>query len=347
MPKKEPFEKDDKILASNNTASSLENLVEMKHDVLLSTFFEDAPHCIFVLDPEFSLLVANAEGRRLCWLTLEQPPGVPLWNVLSKPFGNRLNLQECLVQSFREAISTRVPVTLLLSSTDTLIPGMSEKLNLPGFGLLQKGAGIWHVCHKPVFGSDGRVAGIVTYLMTLCLLDKTFERRALDSPQSLAPATVPARTKGIVPAVPATSMTPVASLISPSSQAGSQDERSVGKCLKVLLVEDNEDLCFATSEQLCLLGHQVTSASDAEQAQQHLAGGKFDLLFTDLTLPKMTGADLARYVLHHFPHMHVVITSGYGRAMADVNDLDALFLPKPYRHTDLQNLLWRVADDCI
>ncbi|MES2830745.1 MAG: response regulator [Pseudomonadota bacterium] len=249
------------------------------------------------------------------------------------------------MRSFRETISTRMPVTLLLSSTDAAIAIASDKLAVPGLGLLREGAGIWHLCHQPIFSSDSRISGIVTYLTTLGLLDKTCEQLALTGLQSSVPVATVTGGKKVVATDASRLKIPPAPLAASTLKNFKDEEgkhRASIRCLQILLVEDNEDLRITAGEHLRLLGHEVTAAPDAERAQQYLAEGTFDLLFTDLTLPKMTGADLARWALRDFPQMQVVITSGYGRAMADVNDLDAFFLPKPYQRADLENLLARV-----
>ena len=129
-------------------------------------------------------------------------------------------------------------------------------------------------------------------------------------------------------------------LAAPGFQRDGGEPASTG--MRILMVEDNEELRTINVDQLELLGHQVTSTADAEQALRHLETSTFDLLFTDLTLPKMTGAELARLVLQQHHPMRVVITSGYGRAMANAQSLDALFLPKPYRFADLKEVLRQV-----
>ncbi|MFT2543440.1 response regulator, partial [Escherichia coli] len=60
------------------------------------------------------------------------------------------------------------------------------------------------------------------------------------------------------------------------------------------------------------LGHQARGVISAEDAQQALGEQSFDVLFTDVNLPGMSGVDLARSALERFPEMAVIFASGYG-----------------------------------
>lgn len=183
----------------------------------------------------------------------------------------------------------------------------------------------WSVTHVPVFDSTGNVIWIVT------------QTEAIEgaSPES-SDGILTSMSDGFFPASPvrsAPSTWPKPSLdaaVSPVAQ---------NPCLNVLLVEDNEDLKETTASVIEALGHRVVAVDNAERALELLGTESFDVLFTDLSLPKTTGAELAREALNRYPTMRVIITSGYGRAMANARNLDAVFLPKPYQLVDIQNAL--------
>ncbi|MFP2900125.1 PAS domain-containing protein [Corallococcus sp. 4LFB] len=116
--------------------------------------------------------------------------------------------------------------------------------------------------------------------------------------------------------------------------------------MHVLLVEDDEDIRASASELLGLLGHAVMPVASAEEARVALAAEPFDVLFTDVTLPGMSGVDLAREVALRKPAMRIIIASGHGRAALDGDPrqwLGVVVLPKPYALPQLQQALAQVA----
>ena len=62
---------------------------------------------------------------------------------------------------------------------------------------------------------------------------------------------------------------------------------------RILVAEDDKDLNRLVCSCLRGEGHDVTSALDGEEALRHLGESKFDLLLTDIMMPKVDGFDLA------------------------------------------------------
>ena len=62
--------------------------------------------------------------------------------------------------------------------------------------------------------------------------------------------------------------------------------------------------------------------------------GDFNLLFTDLTMPGMTGTALAHHVRRGRPAIPVIIATGVPSAVSSSHDDGFAVMPKPYtRHT--------------
>ena len=117
------------------------------------------------------------------------------------------------------------------------------------------------------------------------------------------------------------------------------------RAIRVLLVEDSETVRMLTAEYLRGLGCNVVDVDAAEVALDRLlAGESFDVLFTDQSLPGMSGMDLARKVRHAYPRMHLIISSGFDQ-VPDLVDLlpRVRFLPKPYDLTALDQALAAVS----
>jgi CheY-like chemotaxis protein len=125
------------------------------------------------------------------------------------------------------------------------------------------------------------------------------------------------------------------------SSAGRPPNISVASSssLRVLVVEDNEDARTMVCELLMVLGNQVHGVPTAEDALGALASGTFDVLFTDVTLPGMSGVDLARRVVSETPSMKIIFSSGYGAFESDGLGFPAVSLPKPYSLEKLQQVL--------
>ena len=113
--------------------------------------------------------------------------------------------------------------------------------------------------------------------------------------------------------------------------------------LRILVVEDNADARYLVCETLRALGHEVQSAATGEDALPELALQPFDVLFTDVSLPGMSGVDLARQALGRAPALQLLFASGYGDELTRHLEFPAQSLQKPYDIEQLQAALARVA----
>ena len=110
--------------------------------------------------------------------------------------------------------------------------------------------------------------------------------------------------------------------------------------LRVLLVEDDEDIRTSAHELLGILGHDVLAVSSAEEARTALSAGSYDVLFTDVSLPGMSGVELAREAVRRRPGLRVIVASGYGNAADGLDkELNAVVLPKPYALPQIERAL--------
>ena len=80
-----------------------------------------------------------------------------------------------------------------------------------------------------------------------------------------------------------------------------------------LLIVDDEIKLLRLLERLFVEdGHQVTTATRAEDAERRLQQGDYDLLVTDVRLPRRSGIDLLRFAKDLQPDLQVVVISAYG-----------------------------------
>jgi PAS domain S-box-containing protein len=104
--------------------------------------------------------------------------------------------------------------------------------------------------------------------------------------------------------------------LSPSSRLSQRLRGSnsiLPRPLRVLLVEDDPIIRSSTAEMLADLGHSVTEAGDGEEALEFLDNGVFDVLVTDLALPRMSGEEVASRAVERSPGLRVVFATGYER----------------------------------
>jgi CheY-like chemotaxis protein len=113
--------------------------------------------------------------------------------------------------------------------------------------------------------------------------------------------------------------------------------------LRLLVVEDNSDARYLVCETLRALGHEVESVASGEDALPQLAQHSFDVLFTDVSLPGMSGVDLARQAVRQKPDLALLFASGYGEELTRHLEFPSQSLQKPYDIEQLQAVLEQIA----
>jgi CheY-like chemotaxis protein len=117
--------------------------------------------------------------------------------------------------------------------------------------------------------------------------------------------------------------------------------------MNILLVEDSDEVSCITVEYLQELGHQVVAVAEAEIAIVRLKSELFDAVMTDISLPGMSGLELARSLVKDYPRLPIVIASGYGALNVEFllgeKQPTVLMLPKPYDLSALERTLNEAA----
>ena len=110
--------------------------------------------------------------------------------------------------------------------------------------------------------------------------------------------------------------------------------------LRILYVEDNQELRETIAMLMEGEGRSITTCETGEAALQLDALQPFDVLVTDVSLPGISGTELARTLLAQDPERWVVLCSGYefGSALASLGK-HVRALVKPFELEDLENLL--------
>jgi CheY-like chemotaxis protein len=121
------------------------------------------------------------------------------------------------------------------------------------------------------------------------------------------------------------------------SRAEPEGEVSGGR---VLIVEDNAQVRSFAEDLLLELGFQADVASSAGEALEKLAiGTQYDVIFSDVVMPGMSGIDFAKTVRERTPTMPIVLTSGYSHVLVEEGRHGFPLLQKPYSARDVARAL--------
>ncbi len=80
----------------------------------------------------------------------------------------------------------------------------------------------------------------------------------------------------------------------------------------ILVVDDDEMVLEVLSRQLAQQGYDVSVAPDGEVAWNMIQKRGFEVLITDLDMPKMTGQELIEKVKNHSPATVAIVLTGHG-----------------------------------
>ena len=86
---------------------------------------------------------------------------------------------------------------------------------------------------------------------------------------------------------------------------------------RILLVDDEADIVGATQIILEMAGYAVSPFTDSREALAAFRGAPdtFDLVITDLTMPGVSGVELAQELLAIRPRLPILLCTGYGGAL--------------------------------
>lgn len=106
----------------------------------------------------------------------------------------------------------------------------------------------------------------------------------------------------------------------------------------ILFVEDEPDTRTSTRLHLQALGYPVVSVDSAEAALSQLERTTFDILLTDVSLPRGSGIALAEQAVALHPALKVIFASGYGPPDGLPSGFRSWHLTKPYA-AELEQML--------
>jgi len=118
---------------------------------------------------------------------------------------------------------------------------------------------------------------------------------------------------------------------------------------QILLVDDEKQIIDIEQQILERLGYKVTPKTDSEEALEEFAAlpERFDLVITDMTMPKMTGDQLARKLMEIKPDIPVILCTGFNETITEEKALSMgidKFIMKPIVKDELAGTIRSVLD---
>ncbi|MCA1436827.1 response regulator [Bradyrhizobium sp. BRP20] len=131
----------------------------------------------------------------------------------------------------------------------------------------------------------------------------------------------------------------------PQRQAPNTAPAVAGSGMSVLVVEDNIELANFAADGLTELGYSITLVDNAADALAELVvdTDRFDVVFSDVVMPGMTGLDLAQAIRERSLGVPVVLTTGYSQALSQEGTGGCDLVQKPYTIEELSRVLHRAA----
>jgi len=114
----------------------------------------------------------------------------------------------------------------------------------------------------------------------------------------------------------------------------------MGKAEKILVVDDELQICKSVEKILAKSDYQVTHACSAQEAIEKLAKESFSLLISDIVMPGKNGLELLKMVKKEWPLTKAVMMTAFAStdtAMKSIR-LGALdYIPKPFTPQELRS----------
>ncbi len=80
---------------------------------------------------------------------------------------------------------------------------------------------------------------------------------------------------------------------------------------RLLIVDDEPEICEMLSRHFRYLGFHVDTASDGIEALEKLAKARTEVVISDIVMPQMDGVELLRTIQQQYPMIHTIMITGY------------------------------------
>ena len=108
---------------------------------------------------------------------------------------------------------------------------------------------------------------------------------------------------------------------------------------RILIVEDDAEMRSLLADELSEDGYDVFQAKDGSEASLMVVDEGFDLVVTDMKMPKMGGLELLSLVKGAFPDIPVIVISAFGdnQAFGEAKERGSFgFMTKPFKMSEFK-----------
>ena len=120
---------------------------------------------------------------------------------------------------------------------------------------------------------------------------------------------------------------------------------------RILLIDDDELLRDTVHQMLALDRHEVTEAADGEQGLKAWEPGRYDVVITDILMPRVDGAEVVNRIRERSPRQAVIAMSGGRRVLSASFNLQTAVLAgataqlaKPFTQMQLRQAIQQAID---
>jgi CheY-like chemotaxis protein len=115
---------------------------------------------------------------------------------------------------------------------------------------------------------------------------------------------------------------------------------------KILVVDDTEIMRDLLAEVLHNDGYRVEKAANGIEAVEMVRRDRFDLVITDMHMPRQNGLITSRKIRQVSPQTMIVMTDSYPDKLGDAAAQEGVVavICKPFDLTELRNLMQRIED---
>jgi DNA-binding NtrC family response regulator len=120
------------------------------------------------------------------------------------------------------------------------------------------------------------------------------------------------------------------------------------KDLRVLLIDDEEELVATMQELLELRGITAEAVTTGSQGLERVQQSSFDVVVVDLKMPGLGGAEVVELIRQVRPQVKVLLITGHGSGHGELDELanrGYKILLKPFRIERLITMICEVADE--
>ena len=116
---------------------------------------------------------------------------------------------------------------------------------------------------------------------------------------------------------------------------------------KILVVDDESTICDSVKKILSRKGFIVDNTLNADDAIEKMKTNDYDILITDLMMPKTSGLELIELVKKYYPDIDVLVITGYASIESAVKatKLGALdYIQKPFTPNELSDRIQKAVE---